>query len=135
DSGLFRVRAGQMPVPEKYGYSETQNASAAAVPQKPVAAPLSLADSLRGVNVYDVVQTFDERATLQAVPMARDIEGRPFYLPIEGNHLLIVGRTGSGKGSWVWSLVFGLAKARRAGLVRLWGLDGKRIELAYGRGW
>src|SRR6266568_3494316 len=111
DNGLIRMRCGAMPVPAKYGYSEPQNASAAAVLQTPVAAQSSLADRLRDVNIHEVVQTFDERATLQAVPMARDIEGRPFYLPIEGNHLLIVGRTGSGKGSWVYSLVFGLAKA------------------------
>ncbi len=135
DNGLIRMRCGAMPVPAKYGYSEPQNASAAAVLQTPVAAQSSLADRLREVNIHDVVQTFDERATLQAVPMARDIEGRPFYLPIEGNHLLIVGRTGSGKGSWVYSLVFGLAKARRAGLVRLWGLDPKRVELGYAMEW
>ena len=30
-------------------------------------------------------------------------------------------------------LVFGLAKARNAGIVRLWGLDPKKVELAFGR--
>jgi S-DNA-T family DNA segregation ATPase FtsK/SpoIIIE len=31
--------------------------------------------------------------------------------------------------------VFGLAKAKQAGMVKLWGLDPKRVELAYGREW
>jgi S-DNA-T family DNA segregation ATPase FtsK/SpoIIIE len=80
-----------------------------------------------------VSEAIDAAAVLKAVPMARDIDGRPWYMPIEGNHVLIVGRTGSGKGSYVWSLVFGLAEARRAGLVRLWGCDSKKVELSYGR--
>src|SRR6266568_8543317 len=77
------------------------------------------------------VQSFD----VGSVPMAVDIAGNPFYLPIEGNHLLIVGRTGAGKSSWIWSLVFGLKNAREAGLVRLCALDPKRLELAYGMQW
>lgn len=77
------------------------------------------------------VQSFD----VESVPVAVDIAGNPFYLPIEGNHLLIIGRTGAGKSSWIWSLVFGLKNAREAGLVRLWALDPKRVELAYGRQW
>jgi S-DNA-T family DNA segregation ATPase FtsK/SpoIIIE len=128
DSGLFRVRAGQMQVPEKYGYSDHSNAvPAVAVPRQIAAAPT--------ISLNDILQTFDERATLQAVPMARDTSGRPWTMPIEGNHLLVAGRTGSGKGSWIWSLVFGVAKARRAGLVRLWGLDPKKVELGYGMEW
>lgn len=111
ESGLIRVRAGRVPVPEPYEY-----------PVEPVTVPAALPAS-------------DLRAVLRAVPMAKDINGNPWYLPIEGNHVLIVGRTGAGKNSWTWTLVFGLAQARRAGLVRLWGLDPKRVELAFGRDW
>ncbi|HJT55284.1 MAG TPA: FtsK/SpoIIIE domain-containing protein [Ktedonobacteraceae bacterium] len=105
--GTIQMRVGQVPVPEKYEYMLH------ALPPAP-ASPA---------------------AVLQAVPMARDINDAPWYMPIEGNHILLVGRTGSGKSSWIWSLVFGLAEARQAGLVRLWGLDPKRLELAYGMEW
>jgi S-DNA-T family DNA segregation ATPase FtsK/SpoIIIE len=103
DTGLIRIRCGQLQVPDMYAYPVERLAEPAAV------------------------------TNLAAIPMARTVDGHPFYLAIEGNHLLIVGRTGSGKNSWTWSLVFGLAQARQAGIVRLWGLDPKRVELAYGR--
>jgi len=76
-----------------------------------------------------------ELALLRAVPIARDMNGQPWYMPIEGQHVFIAGRTGAGKNSWTWSLVLRLAPAWSAGLVRFWGLDPKRIELAIGRGW
>src|SRR5205807_134230 len=103
DTGLIRIRCGQVQVPETYTYPVERLAEPAAV------------------------------TNLAAILMARTIDGRPFYLAIEGNHLLIIGRTGSGKNSWTWSLVFGLAEARKAGLVRLIGLDPKKVELAFGR--
>jgi S-DNA-T family DNA segregation ATPase FtsK/SpoIIIE len=74
-------------------------------------------------------------ALLKAVPIARDMDGRPWYMPIEGQHAFVAGRTGSGKNSITWSLVLNLALAWQVGLVRFWGLDPKRIELAIGRGW
>jgi S-DNA-T family DNA segregation ATPase FtsK/SpoIIIE len=76
-----------------------------------------------------------ELALLKAVPVARNIEGRPWYMPIEGQHVFIASRTGGGKNSWTWSLVLRLAPAWRVGLVKFWGCDPKRIELAIGRGW
>jgi S-DNA-T family DNA segregation ATPase FtsK/SpoIIIE len=107
-TGIIRMRCGPVQVPDMYAY-----------PVERLAEPTPVAT--------------DVAAGLRAVPMARDIDGHPFYLPIEGNHLLIAGRTGSGKNSWTSSLVFGLAQARQAGIVRLWGLDPKRVELAYSR--
>jgi len=74
------------------------------------------------------------RALLKAVPVARDIDGRPWLIPLEGQHVFIAGRTGSGKNSITWSLVLRLAPAWKVGLVRYWGIDPKRIELAIGRG-
>jgi S-DNA-T family DNA segregation ATPase FtsK/SpoIIIE len=76
-----------------------------------------------------------ELALLKACPVARDIDGNPWHMPIEGQHVFIAGRTGGGKNSWTWSLVLRLAPAWKVGLVRFWGLDPKRIELAIGRGW
>ncbi|HVB22278.1 MAG TPA: FtsK/SpoIIIE domain-containing protein [Ktedonobacteraceae bacterium] len=104
-SGRIRMRCGPVQVPETYEYEPSL-----------VSAPTA----------------FDVRATLQAVPMARDINDQPWVMPIEGNHLLLIGRTGAGKSSWIYSLVFGLTAARQEGLVRLWALDPKRLELAYG---
>jgi DNA segregation ATPase FtsK/SpoIIIE, S-DNA-T family len=71
---------------------------------------------------------------LKAVPVARDIDGKPFLMPIEGQHVFIAGRTGAGKNSWTWSLVLRLAPAWRAGLVRFYGCDPKKVELSIGRG-
>src|SRR2546423_6960202 len=65
--------------------------------------------------------------------MARDIDGKPWFMPIEENHVLIAGESGSGKNSFTWSLVFGLAQARQAGIVRLYGLDPKKVEMSFGR--
>ena len=76
-----------------------------------------------------------ELALLKAVPVARDVDGHWWFMPIEGQHVFIAGRTGAGKNSWTWSLVLRLAPAWSVGLVRFWGLDPKRIELAIGRGW
>ncbi len=109
-TGIIRVRCGAVQVPDMYTYPVEQLA-------EPVPA------------------TTDVAAVLKAVPMARTIDSRPWYMPIEENHVLIAGRTGSGKNSWTWSLVFGLAEARKAGVVRLWGLDPKKVELAFGREW
>ena len=75
-----------------------------------------------------------ELGLLRAVPVARDIEGRPWHMAIEGQHVFVAGRTGSGKNSWTWSLVLHLAPAWRAGLVRFYGCDPKRVELLIGRG-
>lgn len=67
--------------------------------------------------------------------MAQDIDGKQWFMPVEGQHILIAARTGGGKGSWIWSLVLGLAPAIQDGLVVLWGCDPKRLELAIGRNW
>ena len=100
--GRILMRCGEVQVPQAYEVEPQQ-----------VAAP-----------------AIDLAAVLQAVPIASDINGQVYTMPIEGNHWLIAGRSGSGKGSWGWSLVFALEPARAAGLVRLWGIDPKGIELA-----
>jgi S-DNA-T family DNA segregation ATPase FtsK/SpoIIIE len=49
--------------------------------------------------------------------------GAPFLLRIRGKHLLIVGRSGSGKGSLLWGPLRAMAPLIRDGLVRLWVID------------
>jgi hypothetical protein len=111
DTGLIQVHCGQMPVPEPFEYPIEQ---------------AMVSGSPNATNVGGL---------LREIPMAKRLDGSPWYVPIEENHVLIVGRTGSGKNSWTWSLVFGLAEARKAGIVRLWALDPKRVELAFGHEW
>lgn len=67
------------------------------------------------------------------LPVARDATGRHWRMPILGAHWLIVGATGSGKGSVIWSLVNELAPLVADGKCHLWGIDPKGgVELAFG---
>jgi S-DNA-T family DNA segregation ATPase FtsK/SpoIIIE len=71
---------------------------------------------------------------MAAVPVARREDGLDYRMRLLGTHLLVVGATGSGKGSVIWSLVNGLAPAIRDGLAEVWALDPKGgMELAGGR--
>ena len=68
------------------------------------------------------------------LPVARDAAGRFWRMPILGAHWLIVGATGSGKGSVIWSLCNELAPLVAEGTCDLWGIDPKGgVELAFGR--
>ncbi|MBG0827633.1 cell division protein FtsK [Planomonospora sp. ID67723] len=60
-------------------------------------------------------------------------DGSPWLLKVHGTHVLIAGATGAGKGSVLWSAIRGLLPALRAGLVEIWALDPKRMELSFGR--
>jgi S-DNA-T family DNA segregation ATPase FtsK/SpoIIIE len=61
-------------------------------------------------------------------------DGTPYHLRLLGTHLLVVGATGSGKGSVLWSIIAALAPGIREGLVQLWALDPKGgMEFAFGR--
>ena len=71
---------------------------------------------------------------VDAVPVGRRQDGAPWVLPLVGRHTLVVGCSGSGKGSIFWGVCGGLAPAVRAGMVRLWGVDLKRgVEVGMGR--
>lgn len=75
----------------------------------------------------------DVAPNLRRVPVARDAYGRPWHMPVLGSHALVIGATGAGKGSVLWSLVTQLAPGVRSGLVELWGIDPKSgIELGFG---
>ncbi|MFI9840393.1 FtsK/SpoIIIE domain-containing protein [Nonomuraea sp. NPDC051941] len=68
-----------------------------------------------------------------AVEVGKQEDGRPWRLKVHGTHVLVAGATGAGKGSIIWSVIRGLLPAVRAGLVELWALDPKLMELSYGR--
>jgi len=76
----------------------------------------------------------DAAVDLAGVPVGRREDGLDYRLRLLGTHVLVVGATGSGKGSVIWSLVNGLAPAVRDGEVQVWALDPKGgMELAGGR--
>jgi len=62
---------------------------------------------------------------LKRVVVGRLETGRPWRLRLLGSQVLVVGVPGAGKGSVLWSVVWQLAPAVRAGLVRLVGIDPK----------
>ncbi|MCO6004488.1 FtsK/SpoIIIE domain-containing protein [Actinoallomurus purpureus] len=75
-----------------------------------------------------------DEVDLTAVPVGRREDASPWLLRLLGTHVLIAGATGAGKGSILWGLVRALLPAMRAGFVEIWGIDPKRMELAFGRG-
>jgi S-DNA-T family DNA segregation ATPase FtsK/SpoIIIE len=73
------------------------------------------------------------RATVRPVEIGLQEDGTPFRLRVHGTHVLIAGATGAGKGSYLWSVIRGLLPAIRAGLVVVYALDPKLMELSFGR--
>ncbi|MBE1874835.1 FtsK/SpoIIIE domain-containing protein [Myceligenerans pegani] len=68
------------------------------------------------------------------VTAGRRRDGGLLDLIVRGRHTLVVGATGAGKGSVLWSVAGGMAPAVHAGFVRLWGVDLKQgIEVDTGR--
>jgi hypothetical protein len=60
---------------------------------------------------------------------------RDYWVPLLGNHLLVAGATGSGKGSFLWSVIRGVAPAVKNGTCRIIGIDPKGgQELGIGQG-
>lgn len=68
-----------------------------------------------------------------ALPVGRQETGEVYPLRLFGTQVLVVGATGSGKGSVIWSVVRSLAAGVTSGLVQVWGLDPKGgMELGIG---
>lgn len=53
------------------------------------------------------------------LPVARREDGPTYRLGLLGSHLLVVGATGSGKGSVLWSIVAALSPGVASGVVSL----------------
>ncbi|MFB4311751.1 FtsK/SpoIIIE domain-containing protein [Actinomadura sp. GTD37] len=70
---------------------------------------------------------------LRALPVGRTEDGSPWLLRLLGTHVLIAGATGAGKGSVIWSTIRALLPLMLAGLVEVWAVDPKRMELSFGR--
>ncbi|SOD73283.1 S-DNA-T family DNA segregation ATPase FtsK/SpoIIIE [Jatrophihabitans sp. GAS493] len=74
-----------------------------------------------------------EHPDFTALPVALSEDGLPYRLRLLGTHLLVVGETGSGKGSVLWSLLAALAPAIRDRWCEVWAIDPKGgMELAPG---
>lgn len=58
--------------------------------------------------------------------------GEPYRLPLLGSHVLLVGATNAGKSSVIWAIVHHLSNALASGIVQVWGVDPKAMELAAG---
>jgi S-DNA-T family DNA segregation ATPase FtsK/SpoIIIE len=70
---------------------------------------------------------------LAHVPVGVTEQGSAWTLPVAGNHILVGGATGAGKGSVLWSLIAGLAPGIKAGLIAVRCLDPKGgMEFAAG---
>ena len=70
---------------------------------------------------------------LEGLPVARGEDGTVHRVRVLGAHLLIVGATGAGKGSVLWSLITALAAGIRDQLAQVWAIDPKGgMELAAG---
>jgi S-DNA-T family DNA segregation ATPase FtsK/SpoIIIE len=79
------------------------------------------------------VASAGEEVDLRRLPVGRCEDSSPWLLRLLGTHVLIAGATGAGKGSVLWSLIRAMLPAMRVGLVQVWGIDPKRMELAFGR--
>jgi DNA segregation ATPase FtsK/SpoIIIE, S-DNA-T family len=69
---------------------------------------------------------------LEGLPVGLGEDGEVYRLPLLGSHVLLVGATGAGKSSVLWSMVDQLAPAIADGTVEIWGIDPKAMELAAG---
>lgn len=74
-----------------------------------------------------------EQIDLRRVWSGRTEYGTDWYQSLAGGHTLHAGATGAGKAAHMWCPLVSIAPAIREGLVRVWGIDPKGMELAYGR--
>ncbi|MCE0534463.1 hypothetical protein LWF15_02985 [Kineosporia rhizophila] len=71
---------------------------------------------------------------LGAVYLGEDEYGADWLESLIGQHWFVAGATGSGKASLIWSPLRSIAPLIRDGLVRVWMVDPKRMELSRGQG-
>jgi S-DNA-T family DNA segregation ATPase FtsK/SpoIIIE len=91
---------------------------------------------LRGDSLTAVVAPFPVVAVpdFTALPLGRQEDGGLYCLRLFGTQVLIVGATGAGKGSVIWSIIRALSGGVACGLVELWAFDPKGgMELGGGK--
>ena len=73
--------------------------------------------------------------TRQAFDLTDGYHLAPALLALTGGHTLLVGSSGSGKGSVLWSTILGLSEQIKDGSVKVWGIDLKGgMEFGFGAG-
>ncbi len=103
------------------------------VPQRPHHVEMGLLTVDPLIKVVEPLPVEDQVLTA-GLPLALAEDGRTWRLQLVGSHVLVVGATGAGKGSVIWSLLLHLAPLIRSGLVSVWAVDPKGgMELAGGR--
>lgn len=85
-------------------------------------------------NPFDLpMPTSKVAVDLRAVRIGITENRHWWHVPLLGQHVLIAGATGAGKGSVLWSLIAGIAPKVKTGLVRLCVIDPKGgMELGAG---
>lgn len=69
----------------------------------------------------------------ERLPVAMTEDGDPYRLRLFGTQVLVVGATGAGKGSVIWSFLRSVAGGIATGLVQVWAFDPKGgMELGAG---
>jgi DNA segregation ATPase FtsK/SpoIIIE, S-DNA-T family len=84
--------------------------------------------------LQQIVAPHEQEASVRLDALAVGVgeDGEVYRLPLLGSHVLLVGATGAGKSSVLWSLIYQLAPAIADGTVEMWGIDPKAMELAAG---
>ena len=86
------------------------------------------------LNAMTPLFAVPDRPNLKSLALAVGEDGLVWSLRLLANHLLIIGATGAGKGSVLWSIVRSLGHGVRVGLVELWVVDPKGgMEFAAGQ--
>jgi S-DNA-T family DNA segregation ATPase FtsK/SpoIIIE len=105
---------------------QRRDALAALVPALPVPTAPARAEELRA----DLALGID----FTAIRVGVREDGNVWSIPLLARHVLVAGRSRSGKGSVLWSVLRELAPAIRVGLVKVTGIDPKGgMELEIGR--
>jgi DNA segregation ATPase FtsK/SpoIIIE, S-DNA-T family len=85
------------------------------------------------IKAPSVASMPEPRMQTESARLGRRQSGKPFDLRIEQRHTLVVGASGSGKGSFLWGIVGSLAPAIAVDAVRIYGVDLKGgMELTMG---
>jgi S-DNA-T family DNA segregation ATPase FtsK/SpoIIIE len=95
-----------------------------------------LAGAVAGPDLAALATVAGAEVDLRRLWAGRTEYGQDWVVPLAGPtaQTLVVGASGSGKNSVMWSPLWSAAPAIRDGLVRMSGIDPKGMELAYGRG-
>jgi len=94
-----------------------------------------LAGAVAGPDLSALAAVTGAEVDLRRLWAGRTEYGHDWRIPLAGPtaQTLVVGASGAGKNSVMWSPLCSAAPAIRDGLVRMSGIDPKGMELAYGR--